>query len=127
MRLPALLLPLMLLPAAAPGLASPTTPRASFPEELQGTWNPVPYDCATSQEAENDLRFEVAGTVRTNYEDVETVTSANKIAGSPKAWRLTTTSNVLGDEQGQSRIYVLGQKYLFITDGDRMDQYIQCR
>lgn len=117
----------LLLFKASPGIASPATLPASFPVQLQGTWNPIPYDCAASPEIENDMRFEVSGRLRMNYEDVETLVSAAELPGSPQAWRLTTTSNVVGTDEGQSRIYVLGQKYLFVTDGDRMDQYLQCR
>lgn len=113
--------------AALPAFAAPPTAPAGFPAELQGIWNPVPYDCMATPEAENDMRFEVTGPLRTNHEDIETAVAVAELPGIPRAWRLTTTSNVVGDDEGQSRIYVLGSSYLFVSDGDRMDQYMRCR
>lgn len=124
---PSLLLMTLVCLLASPAAASPTVPPAVFPAELQGIWNPAPYDCGSSPEAENDMRFEVAGPLRMNHEDIETALSVSELPGTPQAWRLTTASNVVGDAEGQSRIYVLGARYLFVTDGDRMDQYLQCR
>ena len=119
---------LSLLSFAAPlALASQANGQVSFPAQLQGTWNPAPYDCGSAPEAANDMRFAVSDRNRVNYEDIETLVSIVEIPGSPTAWRLTTTSNVVGTAEGQSRVYVLGQKYLFVSDGDRMDQYLQCR
>ena len=120
-----LFLALSLLPCASEA-ASLADPDSSFPAELQGTWNPVPHDCGLRSDAENDMRFEISGPLRMNYEDVETVSAVVAIPGTPMAWRLTAVSNVVGDEQGQARVYVLGDCYLFVTDGDRMDQYLRC-
>lgn len=113
--------------ATTAGSAPPAAQGASFPERLQGTWHPAPYDCGSPQGAGNDMRFEVSGRLRMSYEDIETVVAIAGLPGSPEAWRVTTTSNVVGSDEGQSRIYVLGKKYLFVSDGDRMDQYLQCR
>ncbi|MEN1960026.1 hypothetical protein WCE41_06785 [Luteimonas sp. MJ246] len=101
-------------------------PPAAFPTQLQGTWNPVPYDCGLFPEAENDMRFEVSGPLRQNFEDIETIVFMTRISESPHTWRVTSTSNVLGTDDGQTQIYVLGDRYLFVTDGDRMDQYVKC-
>lgn len=123
---PVLLL-LTLLPLSAFAETAAAAPPPPFPAELQGVWHPAPYDCESSTDAENDMRFEVSGHRRLNYEDIETSIQVVALRGSPLTWRLTTASNVVGDDAGQARVYVLGQKYLFVTDGDRMDQYLQCR
>lgn len=106
--------------------ASSASDAEVFPSALHGTWNPVPHDCNVRDDG-NDLRFEISGSSRTNHEDIERLVGAIELPGIPAAWRLVTVSNVVGPEEGQSRIYVLGRKYLFVTDGDRMDQYVQCR
>lgn len=107
-------------------IAAPGGHALAFPKQLQGTWNPVPYDCKVFPEAENDMRFEVSGPLRQNFEDIETVVAVAQVSDSPRTWRVITTSNVLGADDGQAQVYVLGDRYLFVTDGHRMDQYVQC-
>ena len=126
MRISALLVVSCFL-AASPLMAASAADRShAFPPALQGEWNPVPFDCKEAQEVANDMRFEIAGPLRGNFEDIETISSVVQVADSPDAWRVVTISNVVGSGEGQARIYVLGRKYLFVTDGDRMDQYVRC-
>jgi hypothetical protein len=99
-----------------------------FPAELQGTWNPAPYDCSSTAaaEAENDMRFELSGQVRNNFEDIEQVIAVRRVVDMPATWQVISASNVVGDEDGHSVLYVLGDRYLFVTDGHRMDEYVRC-
>ena len=126
MRIAVIVSLICLAVAATFAVAAPGGQPAVFPEQRQGTWNPVPYDCKISAGAENDMRFEVAGPLRQNFEDIETIVAVAQVSDSPRAWRVTTTSNVLGTDDGQAQVYVLGDRYLFVSDGDRMDQYVQC-
>ncbi len=126
MRKPAPIQFALVVAAVLQSSASYAAEADTFPPQLHGVWNPVPHDCGSLDDG-NDLRFEVSAGLRMNHEDVETLVETAELPGSPEAWRLTTTSNVVGSDEGQPRIYVLGRKYLFVTDGDRMDQYVQCR
>lgn len=127
MRYAWLVLALFPFASAAGHQASSRTQPPSFPPQLQGTWHPAPHDCGSPGGDGNDMHFEISADQRLNFEDIETAIEVTELPGTPRTWRLTTTSNVVGDDAGQARIYVLGAKYLFVTDGDRMDQYLQCR
>ncbi len=128
MRLLALLL-VSLLPTIgmSEGRAEVARASAMFPSELHGKWNPAPYSCSReAEEADNDMRFEIVGTERNNYEDIERIRSATRISEAPAAWRIVSVSNVVGDNKGRASIYVLGPRYLFVTDGLRTDQFVRC-
>lgn len=114
------------LGVSAPLSALPGAAMDTFPRELSGVWNPVPYECGEAQAGENDMRFEISGKERRNFEDLESVEVVVRISDAPLAWRIQTVSNVVGGDAGQSRIYIRGARYLFVTDGGRMDQYRQC-
>lgn len=98
----------------------------SFPADLHGTWYPAPHDCNANGGDGNDMRFDFSAGTRQNFEDIETFIDLAEFPGVPRTWRLTTRSNVVGDDTGQARIYVLGPRYLFVTDGERVDRYVQC-
>ena len=98
----------------------------AFPLPLQAVWEPK-LPCDTGETSDRDSRFEIAGSQRLNYEEIEDIVSAELLTESPLTWRIVTTSNVGPAELEQPFIYVLKDDRLAVNDGQSARMYTRCK
>lgn len=100
---------------------------AVFPAVMRGVWDPS-ESCNAKETSDRDSRFEITKTARHNYEENQTLRSAELLSSSPHTWRIVTSSD-LGPPaaDGRARIYVLEGDFLAVSDGQSARFYIRCK
>lgn len=101
-------------------------PRVGFPQVLHGTWQAT-LPCEAGETSDRDDRFEISGSQRLGYEEIEDLVSVEPLADEPLTWRIVTVSNVGPVGLEQAFIYVLDGNSLVVTDARSVAASRRCR